>query len=194
MNWKYIWHTIPFLIMGTLIATLFCSNCGGMLAGLTKMALVILYTILLLTQLGYSLYKYFYRKRKFNYLPLIISIILILYIFLNLRIKNNYTSGKILIKASNYHHHKPFIHGRLFLFENNQYAVKLLYNIENDCMYYGDFSISNDTLKLNTKIKKQSQSYINSNILIIDTVKGYLIPINKKNDTTYWFQIESKSN
>jgi hypothetical protein len=46
---------------------------------------------------------------------------------------------------------------------------------------------------MKSNIVERSEQFISSNKLLIDTIKGYLIPLNKQNDTTYWFKINKIS-
>jgi hypothetical protein len=66
MNWKYILHTIPFLILGIFLKLLLCRDCGGMPLDFSGIGLVIIYIILLIIQLIHSAYKFYSKKRKFN--------------------------------------------------------------------------------------------------------------------------------
>jgi hypothetical protein len=189
MNKKYI-PTIIILFFGffQLKSQLPLDGCNGMIGYLMSL----FRWIIIITILGFVTFSWLAKteRPKYNYSPLIATtIIAMLSVVVSWSSENVFINKDLLI-ATKKNDYAPRTQ-QITLKENGKYSVELHY-IEWTCKYSGNYTRTNDSLKLDNSIISQTDSAFN-NLYLFTLDRNFLQPIygNKVSlDSSNWLTVK----
>lgn len=181
---KRLYSSFTLIIIGALIAKtqiIFGDGCQGLSEAIISIFLCIIYILLLTMLLTISAIKYFRKKDKFNYYPLLATLFVLIFLYLIMFQTDKFESATTLYAKENSSSHIP---GQcsLTLRENQTYKIKIQ-EIDWTCFYKGDYKISGDTLKLLRKDIKLKTDSLFTDKYLIDKNRKILLPLDNLQDT-----------
>jgi len=188
---KRFYSSILLLIVGgLLVKTQFVigDGCSGMGDGILFVLLVFAYSISFLIIMVISIVKYIKHKGKFNFFPVLITLIVVTVVFFSAY------SDKFESKTIFYAEMKPKGHtGRNSLTLRKNHTFKIIVgHIESVCYFKGNYILKGDTLKLlKDNIQEKTDSTF-ADQYIIDKNKKNMHPLDRPDflqDTTRWLII-----
>lgn len=185
------YSSIPLILIGgfALYAIfLMGGNCGGVANTYLFMLASFVYLMALCIVLAISITQAIMKKQRFNFYPIITTVILLAILFITPGVQNYLQSPAVFyaqIGAENTQRHYS-----ITLKKNQTFEIEVGM-IEYGCTYKGDYSLKGDTLLLSKNYITETDSMF-TNKYLMDKTNQYLYPLNKDNtrgDNSKWLRI-----
>lgn len=172
---------IILILLGSLMLYQFIpigDYCDGMANGLFFLALGVLFLLAFLIILIFDIIKRVKHKQQFDFIPLIIFIIVVGCNYSLLKVENKkFWTTEVLIADLE---QDNFIRtNRITLYNNNSFAITD-FRTDYQCTIQGNYTLKGDTLKLDRKDLSELTDNVFTSHYIISKSDSILVAINKK--------------